>query len=101
MKAYEDRFAELNSVIEGLQKQVGDLERKVANKSVDHTPLLIVNETENQPITNLLVDSESKAVNTLNLLLYLTEKEKASRRLNFILHNVVESSASEWHVRKE
>ena len=28
LKAYEDRFAELNSVIKGLQKQVGDLEKK-------------------------------------------------------------------------
>ena len=100
MKAYEDRFAELNSVIKGLQKQVGDLERKVANKSVDHTPLVVVNETENQPITNLLVDLESKAVNTLKSLIS-KEKEKASRRLNVILYNVVESSVSEGHVRKE
>ena len=46
----------------GLQEQVGGLERKVANDSVDHTPLVVVNETENQPITNPLVDSESKAV---------------------------------------
>ena len=65
MKAYEDRFAKLNSVIKGLQKQVGDLERKVTNKSVDHTALVVANETDNQPITNLLIDSESKAVNTL------------------------------------
>ena len=74
MKAYEDRFAELNFVIKGLQKQVGDLERKVANKSMDHTPLVVVNETENQPITNLLVDLESKAVNTLKSL--ISEKKK-------------------------
>ena len=100
MKAYEDRFAKLKSVIKGLQKQVGDLERKVANKSVYHTPLVVVNESENQLITNLLVDSESKAVNTLKSLIS-KEKGKASRRLNVILHNVVESSASDGHVRKE
>ena len=74
--------------------------KKVANKSVDHTPLVVVNDTENQPITNLLVDSESKAVNTLKSLIR-EEKEKASRCLNIILHNVVESLASEGHVRKE
>ena len=65
---------------------------------MDHTPLGVVNETENQPITNLLVDSESKAVNMLKSLIS-KEKEKASRRLNVILHNVVESSALEGHVR--
>ena len=67
---------------------------------MDHTPLVVVNETENQPITNLLVNSESKAVNALKSLIS-KEKEKASRRLNVILQNVVESSASEGHVRKE
>ena len=72
----------------------------MANKSVDPTPLVVVNETENQPITNLLVDSESKTVNTLKSLIS-KEKEKASRCLNVILHNVVESSASEGYVRKE
>ena len=100
MKAYEDRFAELNSVIKGLQKQVGDLERIVANKSVDHTPLMVTNETENQPITNVLVNSESKAVNTLKSLIS-EEKEMASRCLNVILYNIVESLASKGHVKKE
>ena len=100
LKAYEAQFAELNSTIKGLQKQVSDLERKVANKSVDHTPPVAVKETENKSIINQPADPESKAVDTLKS--YISEeKEKASRRLNIILHNVAESSASEGHVRKE
>jgi len=34
LKVYEAQFAEYKSIIKDLQKQVDDLERKVANKSV-------------------------------------------------------------------
>lgn len=54
----------------------------------------------NQPAVPNTHATESKAVNTIKSFIS-EEKEKANRRLNVIVHNVAESSATEGHVRKE
>ena len=41
LKAYEAQFAEYKSIIKDLQKQVDDLKKKVANKTVVHSEMVV------------------------------------------------------------
>lgn len=109
LKAYEAQFAEYNSIIKGLQKQVDDLERKVANKPGVYSEMVIEHQVINgESVTNQHSDSslssknvvESKAIDAVKSLIS-EEKDKANRRLNVIIHNVAESSASEGLIKKE
>ena len=94
----------------GLQKQVDDLERKVANKPGVYSEMVIEHqEINDESITNQYSDFslssnknvvESKAIDAVKSLIS-EEKDKANRRLNVIIHNVAESSASEGLIRKE
>jgi len=82
----------------------------VANKSVVHSEMVIEHqETDSESVTNQSPDSllsnninvvESKAIDVVKSPIS-KEKDKANRCLNVIIHNVVESSASEGLTRKE
>jgi len=78
------------SIIKDLQKQVDDLERKVANKSLVNSEMVTEHqETDGESVTNQSPDSllsnninvvESKAVNAVKSLIS-KEKDRANRHL--------------------